>query len=102
MISGDYVNIYWVAMSRRRIVESFFLCKRNGEVYPQQILFYSWTASSTWKASWVCLEGERATVHTSHETIELVGEYRVDRVISRHKWSPRSPDLMPLDLYLFR
>jgi hypothetical protein len=41
-----------------------------------------------------------STVHTTWETLGYLRHFE-DRLISRDLWPARSPDLMPLDYYLF-
>jgi hypothetical protein len=42
-----------------------------------------------------------ATCHTSNESMALINSFFVDRVISKNLWSPRSPDLMSADYFLW-
>ena len=44
---------------------------------------------------------DRATAHTAITTIRYLEEFSGNRVISRPLRSPRSPDLTPLDFYMF-
>jgi hypothetical protein len=42
-----------------------------------------------------------APPHVAHQTINYLQEFFGDRLVSRDRWPPRSPDLTPLDFYLF-
>ncbi|KAJ4431571.1 hypothetical protein ANN_20170 [Periplaneta americana] len=42
-----------------------------------------------------------ATCHTSNESMELIGSFFDDRIISRNVWPPRSPDLTTPDFFLW-
>jgi hypothetical protein len=42
-----------------------------------------------------------ATCHTTHATMGMLEELFGPRIISKGLWPPRSPDLMPLDFYLW-
>lgn len=42
-----------------------------------------------------------ATDHTAAQTVAFVEQYSDDRIIERNRWPPRSPNLTPLDYFLF-
>jgi hypothetical protein len=92
----------WVAMSRRRIIGPYFFRENvTGQVYRQQILLPFFEELHDDEIHHGYFQQDGATAHTSNETLELIREYYDDRIISRDRWPPRSPDLTPLDYYLF-
>ena len=49
--------------------------------------------------SWFQQDG--ATAHTAKNSMKLLEEVFCERIISKNLWPPRSPDLNPLDFYLW-
>lgn len=92
----------WVAISRRRIIGPIFFNETiTAEIYRQQILspFLEQLHDDEFQQGYFQQDG--ATAHTANATLDFLNEYYDDRVISRGRWPPRSPDLTPLDFYLF-
>jgi hypothetical protein len=44
---------------------------------------------------------DEATAYTARETLRYLQEFFDDRLICRELWRARTPDLTPLDYYLF-
>lgn len=65
--------------------------------FPQLHEFEAYN-STTW------FQQDGATCHTSNESLTVVNELFEGKLISRRKeipWPPRSPDLTPLDFFLW-
>lgn len=95
----------FVAVSRRRIIGPiFFDYTINGERYRNNILqvFFGQLRDDELQRGYFQQDGARA--HTARETIAFIRQFFGDRVISlgcRPEFPPRSPDLTPLDYFLF-
>lgn len=92
----------WVAMSRRRIIGPIiFRDTLNAANYRQLILqpFIDQLHDDELQRGFFQQDG--ATPHTANETITYLQQFFDDRIISRGRWPPRSPDLTPLDYFLF-
>lgn len=92
----------WVAMSRRRIIGPIFFNENiNAERYRTQILevFINQLHDDELRTGYFQQDG--APPHIAHNTLEYLQQFFGDRLISRGRWPPRSPDLTPLDFYLF-
>lgn len=92
----------WVAISRRRIIGPiFFHDTINAERYRTNILepFFANLHDDELQLGYFQQDG--ATAHTAGGTIRYIQEFYGDRIISRGVWPSRSPDLTPLDFYLF-
>jgi hypothetical protein len=46
------------------------------------------------------LQQDGATSHIANSTMEMLKQFFDDRIISKHLWSPRSPDITPPDYFL--
>lgn len=92
----------WVAMSRRRIYGPvFFEDTINGERYRNNLLqpFIEQLMDDELRDGFFQQDG--ATAHTAQETMTYLRQFFDDRLISRGRWPARSPDLTPLDYFLF-
>lgn len=92
----------WVAMSRRRIIGPIFFHENiNAERYRTQILevFINQLHDDELERGYFQQDG--APPHVAHDTLRYLEEFFGDRLISRDRWPSRSPDLTPLDFYLF-
>jgi hypothetical protein len=47
------------------------------------------------------LQQDGATSHTANSTMEMLKQFSDDRIISKNLWPPRSPDLTPIDYFLW-
>lgn len=92
----------WVAMSRRRVIGPIFFEETiNAERYRQNILNPFIAALHPLEMQRGYFQQDGATAHTAAATLQYLEEHFPQRVISRGRWPPRSPDLSPLDFYLF-
>lgn len=92
----------WVAISRRRIIGPIFFNETiTADRYKEQILqpFLDQLHDDELQHGYFQQDG--ATPHTANRILDFVAEYYGDRVISRGRWPPRSPDLTPPDFFLF-
>jgi hypothetical protein len=91
----------WVAVSRRRILGPIFFRETiTGERY-RIILEEAIGQMHDDECQLGYFQQDGATAHTANATIRYLEEFYGDRLISRGLWPPRSPDLTPLDFYLF-
>lgn len=91
----------WVAISRRRIIGPiFFRDIINGERY-RAILQEALETMHDDELQLGYFQQDGAPAHTAVQTLRYLHDYYDDRVISRGLWPARSPDLTPLDFYLF-
>lgn len=90
----------WCAISRKRIVGPiFFEGIINSEVYARIIQDFVALLEPDERYCWFQQDGARC--HTSNETMAYLKTFFDDRLISKGLWPPRSPDLTPLDFYLW-
>ena len=90
----------WCAISRTRIVGPiFFTQSLNSENYQEIIMQFIAQLEPSERYCWFQQDG--APCHTSGSTISFLSEFFDDRLISNPLWPPRSPDLSPLDFYLW-
>lgn len=92
----------WIAMSRQRVVGPiFFNDTINAERYRTQILqpFINQLHDDELQRGYFQQDG--APPHVARATLEFLDEYFGERLISKDRWPSRSPDLTPLDFYLF-
>lgn len=92
----------WIAMSRRRIMTPiFFNDTVNAARYREIILepFINELHDDELQNGYFQQDG--ATPHTANATITYLEEYFDNRLISRGQWPAHSPDLTPLDFFLF-
>lgn len=89
-------------MSRRRIVGPiFFMQTITAARYISDILepFIALLNEDEIEYSW--FQQDSAPAHTSHICLRFLEDVFADRVITHPLWPPRSPDLTPLDFYLW-
>lgn len=92
----------WVAMSKRRIIEPiFFHDTINAVRYREQILEPFINSLHEDELTLGYFQQDGATAHTAQQTINYLQGYYGDRLISRNRWPANSPDLTPLDFFLF-
>lgn len=93
----------WCAISRRRIIGPiFFHDTINAERYRTLLLEPFIRQLDDNERQFGYFQQDGATAHTAHATIEFLQRYfNNNRLISRNRWPPRSPDLTPLDFFLF-
>lgn len=92
----------WVAMSRRRIIGPiFFDGTINAARYQENILNVFVNELHDDELQHGYFQQDGASAHTAARTITYLQEYFDDRLISRGIWPPHSPDLTPLDFFLF-
>lgn len=92
----------WLAVSRRRIVGPIFFRETiTSERYRRQILQEAFNQMHDDELQLGYFQQDGATAHTANATIQYLQEFYENRIISRGLWPPRSPDLTPLDFYLF-
>ena len=91
----------WVAVSPRRVIGPLFFEETlNSESYCALIdRFHDLLPLAERNTAW--LQQDSATCHTSRATMFRLQELFGDRVIPKAIWPPRSPDLTPLDYFLF-
>ena len=92
----------WCALSRKRIIGPIFFEETiNADRYKSLILepFIAELDESEIQCAWFQQDG--ATAHTAKKTLAFLEEFFADRIISKGLWPPRSPDLNPLDFYLW-
>nr|XP_022910373.1 histone-lysine N-methyltransferase SETMAR-like [Onthophagus taurus] len=88
-------------MSRRRIIGPvFFHDTVNAERY-QALLQEFIEQLHPDELQQGFFQHDNATAHTARTTERFLQEFYDDRVIGRGCWPPRSPDLTPLDFFLF-
>lgn len=91
----------WVAMSRRRIIGPIFFNENVTAERYRGILSQFIDEIHDDELQHGFFQQDGATAHTARETIRYLQEFYDDRIISQNLWPPRSPDLTPLDFYLF-
>lgn len=90
----------WCALSRKRIIGPiFFTSTVNTEVYKDIITQFISQLEVEERRCWFQQDG--APAHTASETLEFLGEFFDERLISKGIWPPRSPDLSPPDFFLW-
>lgn len=92
----------WCAMSRTRIIGPiFFHDTINAQRYRTLILEPFLAQLNDNEIQFGYFQQDGATAHTANNTIEFLEGTFHDRLISKNRWPPRSPDLTPLDFFLF-
>jgi hypothetical protein len=92
----------WCAISRMRIIGPiFFNGIINAELYRTNILdhFIEHLSEREIEQAWFQQDG--ATAHTAEASLSFLESIFANRIISRGIWPARSPDLTPLDYYLW-
>lgn len=90
----------FVAMSRKKIIPVFFRDTVNKERYIEIIDKFLHQAKIQKKVTW--FQQDSASAHTAGTTLSHLKDIFQDRVITRPLWPPRSPDLTPLDFFLWQ
>jgi hypothetical protein len=92
----------WVGMSRRRLIGPiFFEDSVTAKRYRNNILDVFINQLHDDKLTHGYFQQDGATAHTTRETLDYLRQFFDDTLISRDLWPTRSPDLTPLDYYLF-
>lgn len=103
----------WVALSARGVIGPFWFCDENGATVTVTADRYISVLGQFWRSlgrfcgheranQWLMQDG--ATPHTAKRVIKWLRDHFDERVISRlmdHPWAPHSPDLNPLDFFLW-
>lgn len=92
----------WVAMSRRRIIGPiFFNDTVTAERYRTDILepFINQLDDDELRTGYFQQDG--APAHVARNTLQYLQEFFGERLLSKDRFPTRSPDLTPLDFYLF-
>lgn len=92
----------WCGLSRKRIIGPIFFDETiNAERYRTHILepFVSQLNETELEQGWFQQDG--ATAHTARLSLNFLESIFANRIISRGIWPARSPDLTPLDYYLW-
>lgn len=91
----------WVAISPLRIIGPIFFDNTiNSERYC--LIINNFVNNLTAEERGQCwLQQDNATSHTSRISMAHIRQTFDNRVISKDLWPPRSPDLTPLDYFLF-
>lgn len=92
----------WVGMSRRRLIGPiFFEDTVTAERYRNNIVDVFLNQLHDDELNYGYFQQDGATAHTARETIAYLQQFYDNRIISKDLWPPRSPDLTPLDYFLF-
>lgn len=92
----------WVAMSRRRIIGPIIFHQTiNAERYRELILNPFINQLEGNEILHGHFQQDGATAHTAGVTLRYLEQVFPERLISRGLWPARSPDLTPLDFFLF-
>ena len=103
------VNV-WVAMSSRHIIGPFFFEDEEGKsltinsdryIGMLEQFFLPELRRRRVRSNSVWFQHDLATPHTSAKTVAAVEAMFPDKVIGKGSWPPRSPDISPLDSFLF-
>lgn len=92
----------WCAVSRKRLIGPIFFNNTiNADRYRTDILepFLEQLNEREIEEAWFQQDG--ATAHTARASLRFLEEIFANRIISRGIWPARSPDLTPLDYYLW-
>lgn len=91
----------WLAMSRQRIIGPIFFEETiTGQRYREILeLFVGELQQNEIEEGY--FQNDNATAHTARETREYLRQVYDNRVIGAGIWPPRSPDLTPLDFFMF-
>jgi hypothetical protein len=92
----------WVGMSRRRLIGPIFLEDSvTTEKYRNNILDVFINQLHNDELTDMYFHQDGATAHTVRETLRYLRQFFDDRLISQDLRAARSPDLTPIDYYLF-
>ena len=100
-LHSDKVGV-WCAMSRRRIIGPiFFHHTINAERYWDEVILPFMNELSRQERQHGYFQQDGAPPHTASVNLSRLKEAFPSRLISTGIWPPRSPDLSPLDFYLW-
>lgn len=103
----------WCALGSRGIIGPYFFENRreqaisvNGVAYRRMLIDYFFPIMSEHPAftSHTWFQQDGATPHTARESMALLRDFFPNKLISRFgdiPWPPRSPDLTPMDFFLW-
>lgn len=91
----------WVGMSRRRIIGPIFFENTITAANYHGILNRFIEQLHDDEITTGFFQHDNATPHTARQTIQYLEQFYGNRLISNNRWPPRSPDLTPLDFFLF-
>lgn len=90
----------WCALSRRRIIGPiFFTCTVDSNVYCDIINQFISLLEVDERD--IIFQQDGARPHTSVQTTAFLKSFFGNRLVSKGLWPPRSPDLTPLDFFLW-
>ena len=94
----------WCAMSRSKIIGPIFFNETvTADRYQHQILmpFLELLDQNQINTATTWFQQDGATAHTARTSLRFLEDIYEDRVISKGIWPARSPDLTPLDFFLW-
>ena len=101
----------WCGVTSSRIIGPYFFEDSdgntetvNGNRYKQMLQEYLFHEMEDMNTENIWFQQDGATAYTARETIDMLRTHFPNRVISRFgdvPWPPRSPDLSPLDFFLW-
>lgn len=91
----------WVAMSRRRLIGPVFFENNINANHYREILHTFVDQLHDDELQQGYFQHDNATPHTAGHTLQYLQEFYGNRLITSGLWPPRSPDLTPLDYFLF-
>lgn len=90
----------WCALSQHRVVGPIFFDESvNAERYQEIMQNFIALLNSNERRAW--FQQDNAPAHTANSTTCFLNEFFEDRVIGRGRWPARSPDLSPVDFFLW-
>jgi hypothetical protein len=91
----------WIAISRRRIIGPTFFEQTVTAPRCRNMLEQCVNELYDDELQDGYFQHDNASAHTAYATRQYIEEFYADQVIGYGKWPPRSPDLTPLDYFLF-
>lgn len=92
----------WIAMSRRRIIGPIFFHDNINAVRYRELLLEPFINTlDDEELTLGYFQQDGAPAHTARTTLNYLEEFYDDRLISFNRWPANSPDLTPLDFFLF-
>lgn len=90
----------WCAISRRRIIGPIFFTETiTSERYKDIIENFVSLLEEDERYCWFQQDG--APCHTANSSMNFLAEFFGERIVTKGLWPPRSPDLTPLDFFLW-
>lgn len=91
----------WLAMSRQRMIGPIFFEETITAQRYQQILelFIGELQANELQTGY--FQHDNAPAHTARQTCQYLQQFFAERVVGAQRWPPRSPDLTPLDYFMF-